>query len=123
MTRYEMIEQYLKEQSNDTLVNIWNEYARECYPDDEIFPMDDINEILSGQTSEWLFDRMYYGDFKPVDDFFTFNGYGNLESCTYCNVTDWIYISDLARYIDDEENDLEDEGLAEILEAADDEDN
>lgn len=119
MTRYEMIKQYLEEQNNGTLVDIWNEYARECCPDDEIFPMDDINEILFGQSAEWLFDRMYYGDFRPVDDFFKFNGYGNLESCTNCNVIDWIDISDLTRYIDDEENDLDDEGLTEILEAED----
>ena len=123
MKRYELIKQYLEEQDNDTLVTIWNEHARECCPDDEIFPMDDINEILCGQSAEWLLDRMYYGDFKPCEDFFRFNGYGNLESCMYCNVTDWIFISDLAQYIDEEENDLGDEGLAEILEAEDDEDN
>ena len=118
MARYEMIKEYLNMQSEGTLLGFWNEYASACDPDCTIYFMDEIDEILEGQSSQWLFDRMYYGDFRPTDEYFTFNGYGNLESFNKWNLEEHIFTSDLARYIDEEENDLGDVGLAEILEQA-----
>ena len=116
MTRYEMIEDYLNSMDKYDLLDLHNAYATECYPDDFIYRMCDIDEVLEGQSAEWLFNRMYYGDFRPTDEYFTFNGYGNLESFNNWSLDDHIFTSDIARYIDSEENDLGYIGIAKILE-------
>lgn len=47
---------------------------------------------------------VYYGDYRYVDDYVVFNGYGNLESFSgYC-LKDHVDIDDLASYL--EENDF-----------------
>ena len=50
--------------------------------DDRCYSMDEIDEILySRKPSEIL--NMVSSDFNYNDDYFYFNGYGNLESCNY----------------------------------------
>ena len=65
------------------------EYLQEKYPDDMIYPMDEIDELFS---SAWdalrgaFFGGRYGFDqdsFNPNDDYFHFNGYGNLVSIPY----------------------------------------
>ena len=58
----------------------------------------------------------FYGKFCPADDYFWFNGYANLESADFA--PDIICIDDIAKYIDNNENDLGSEDVAELLEAA-----
>lgn len=76
------------------------EYLQEKHPDDMIYPMDEIDELFS---SVWdalrgaFFGGRYGYDkdsFNPNDDYFYFDGYGNLVSVTY-----------LDEYLDNEIND------------------
>ena len=43
--------------------------------------MDCLDEILGGYTPTEIAQTIYYGDFRICDDYFQFNGYGNLVSC------------------------------------------
>ena len=48
-----------------------------------LYNMDDFDEIIGeGYTPTELAQRIFFGDFNINDDYFYFNGYGNLESIT-----------------------------------------
>lgn len=46
----------------------------------DFIDMDFFDEYMEGQTPTWIAERIFYGDFNPNDEYFKFNGYGNLES-------------------------------------------
>ena len=46
----------------------------------DFIDMDLFDEFMEGQSPSWIAERIYYGDFNPNDEYFIFNGYGNLES-------------------------------------------
>lgn len=50
------------------------------YMDDYIYSMDDFNELHYGVEPCEICRRMHFGDFNPCDDYWKYNGYGNLES-------------------------------------------
>ena len=47
-----------------------------------LYDMDDFDTIMEGYTPTELAQRIFFGDFNINDDYFYFNGYGNLESIT-----------------------------------------
>lgn len=110
MTRYEKIKEILENMDSCGLVNIHNEY---CGYDDCIYSMEEFDEIMSGQTPEWIAHRVYYGDFCPAHDYFWFNGYGNLESADY--IKGKIDIDEIASWIDENENPLNCEELEDLF--------
>lgn len=74
-------EMFIDEMDKDEIsLSDYSEYLRENYPDNDFFPMESFDEIMDG-TDPWKIARScFYGDFRPCDDWFRFNGYGNLES-------------------------------------------
>lgn len=47
----------------------------------ERFDMEyDLDMLAKGKGAYWLAFRIHYGDFNPNDDYFNFDGYGNLQS-------------------------------------------
>ncbi|WP_214525740.1 hypothetical protein [Staphylococcus pseudintermedius] len=48
-----------------------------------IYDMNDFNEIMYGQSPLWIATRIFFGKFDPIDEFFKYNGYGNLESLNF----------------------------------------
>ncbi|EGQ3672394.1 hypothetical protein I0611_000411 [Staphylococcus pseudintermedius] len=48
-----------------------------------IYDMNDFNEIMYGQSPLWIATRIFFGKFDPTDEFFKYNGYGNLESLNF----------------------------------------
>ncbi len=75
----------------DNLLGLWNEYASETAPDDQIFYFDDefFNTFLSHDPAE-AFRLGCFSDINWSDEYIKFNGYGNLES-----------LSDPSQYIDE----------------------
>lgn len=95
---YDKILQYFKE--NEDVFNAciedldsWNGYLGY----DRYYPMEEMNELFSGQSVEWILARAFfghdeeswsigsdgekeYGPFNPCRDYFSFNGYGNFVS-------------------------------------------
>lgn len=106
----------LEDMSNEELLNIHREYiyASECY-DDEIFSIDRIDEICEGQDAYWIACRAYYGDFRPADPYFKFDGYGNFKSLCEFEIKEYIDIEEITDYIIDNNNALYNDDIQEIL--------
>lgn len=100
--------------SDDEVVRIWNDYRNAAdYSDDYIYSIDEIDEILS-DAKPWEILRMgFYGDFRPCDNFFMFDGYSNLKS--FNCPSDEIYPDEIAEYCIDNDQDFDNDEIREIL--------
>ena len=100
--------------TNEQIIAMHNEFCdKHGNPDDIIYQMGEFNEILSGTDADDITRMMYYGKFNPNDDYFCFDGRGNLASFnSYDDDESPIYLSELADYVieygadDIESNDL-----------------
>lgn len=95
MTRQECIDRIstaIDEMWDGDIANIWNEYCDSSkYYDDRVYSMDELDCCFENYSPTKLLalgkdSSIYWGD-----DWFTFDGYGNIET-----------ISNLAQYIDTE---------------------
>ena len=121
-SRYERLCEALNDMSAAELVFTHNEYCEAAgYMDNWIYSMDEFDDIMSGQ-SPWEIARCAYysGKFCPAHDWFWFNGYGNLESSDF--EPDIIYVPDIARFVDETENTLDNDALCDIIEEDDEDD-
>lgn len=82
MNKIDAISNIIKENwSNEEIVRVWNDYCdKHCCCDDMIFYMESFNELYDGVKPIEIVERVIYGDFRTDDDFFAFNGYGNMVS-------------------------------------------
>ena len=116
MTKREKIIDLIQEMNKADAVALHNEYCYETNNfDDEIFDIDRLDEICSGQDAYWLACRIFYGDFNPNYDHFKFNGYGNLQSIAPYNVFVYIDETEIADYIIENDNDLYNNDIRYIL--------
>jgi hypothetical protein len=77
-------------------VDEFNEIMNELgYYDNMIFDMGEIDEHFVSPYD--ALQSAYFGSFNPNDDYFTYNGYGNLET---------IHELDLPYYMEDYEGDI-----------------
>ena len=86
--------------STDEIVDAWNLRCDESnYMDDRIEYMDTFDELFCGLKPSEIAEKVYKRDFCTGDDFFAFNGYGNLES--FSDVEDYSRFSyeELAEYL------------------------
>lgn len=92
MTNIEkLIEQYRNFSEVDK-VCAHNEYCdNNNDPDNHIYFMEEFEEILANVEKMELLRMVFYGNFNPNDDYFAFNGYGNLISFGYAkNLDDYL---------------------------------
>ena len=114
MKTIEEIKEFLEDMSESDIFYIWNEYTQNNnYYDDEIFSMDEFDEIMDGTTPTDLSYKIFYGDFNPNNAYFYFNGYGNLKSSDY--IEDLISCYDLAEYIHNNDEDFNNDDLRDFL--------
>ena len=100
--------------TNDQIIAIHNEFCdKHGDPDDIIFQMGEYSYICGDMDVDDLARMQYYGEFNPNDDYFCFDGRGNLASFnSYDDDESPIYLSELADYVieygadDIESNDL-----------------
>ena len=98
MKTQEQIKEFLQDLDDEELKQIWNDYCDvNSYSDDFVYDMEEFDDIMSNSTPSDIANRIFYGDFKPCHEYFSFNGYENLVSSDY--LEDLIHISDLAEYI------------------------
>lgn len=108
------ITEYLEGLCVSELLPIHSEFCSAAnYYDNEVFSMDDFEEIVSGWKPLELAQRIFYGDFNPNRDYFYFNGYGNLVSTNY--PADLISIPDIVSYIIENDDELYDDEIREML--------
>lgn len=93
-------------------VNSWNGALEHLdYIDMELF-----NDYMLDSDPMWIAERIFYGDFNPNDEFFQFNGYGNLVSYDLYDINAEIedYIDEVIEAIIENRDDIE---MDEVIES------
>ena len=127
----EKILNIFKEMDDDEIVSIWNEYCYECNMyDDEILDYDRMEELIENSNEGGLYwiNRFFYGsdDYSsegsanPNRNYFSFNGYGNIESFdyiynSYSGEFNHIDIDALIDYIIENKESFNNDDIQEIL--------
>lgn len=96
MTREQAIRSYVEQLSGSELADLlqyMNSYDR-SFEESTFYDMESFDEFMSNYTPSEIAMMIYFGEFKPNDDYFRFDGYGNLESL------DWQEISDEAESLE-----------------------
>ena len=109
---------YINGMGIDEKIALHNTYcdAANC-TDNCIYAMDEIEEILDG-VDKWELVRMVqFGDFDCTEEFWGFNGYGNLVSYNAWELP--IYAEDIADFILWKEDSLGNDEIKEILDGED----
>lgn len=76
------IKAIIEEMDDGEKIALWNESCRECgYTDEEIYSMDEFNDIMEGYLPFDIVLKTYYSEnFNPNSSYFYFNGYANIVS-------------------------------------------
>lgn len=125
MTRYEKIKNALDEMGTAEIIAIHNTYCDASNNmDDYIYDMSEFDEIMGNMTPWEIARACFYGhEFCPAHDYFRFNGYANLESFDFApEGNSGIYTSDIADYIDRNEDALYNDEIQDILDEYEEED-
>ena len=88
MTREQAITTYVENLSKDKLVELlqyMNDYDG-CFDDCVYSDMDEFDDFMWNYSPMQIAQMIFFGDFNPNDDYFRFNGYGNLESANWLDV-------------------------------------
>lgn len=74
------------------LAATYSEYVAEELndPDSALYAAEEFDDLMAGFTPSDLADMVRYGDYSASADFFTFDGYGNIESVHASDVVDFI---------------------------------
>lgn len=112
-TRWNELVKVLERVDENKLIWAWNEAMAEDNPDEMIYSMDEFNEILREEQPSGIVCMIQYGDFNINDDWFMFNGYGNLKSAW--RAVDLMTLEDLADYILDKWNACELDEVSDLL--------
>ena len=114
MTKTEMIKNWLENMSESQLYTNCNEYFDKTgYFDDRIYDMEEFDEMMSGVSPWNIATKIFYGDFRPNDNYFKFDGYANLQSFDY--ISDEVDLEEIADYIIDNDEDFDNSDIREIL--------
>lgn len=82
MTREEAIRTYVEQLSGSDLAELIqtiNEYDG-SFEDAAYFDMDEFDYFMTDYTPTGIVQMAWFGDFNPNEDYFKFDGYGNLVS-------------------------------------------
>lgn len=115
--KVEQIKAILDDMYDDELIEIHNRYCEANHNyDDQIFQNDDVtlDEVMGECTFSEAACKLYYSDYRYNDNYFWLDGYGNLESSN--DPKDIIFVDDIARYVVDREDDLDNMDLREAIE-------
>lgn len=85
---------------NNILVKLWNDYCEDTNSmDDYIY--ENVDYILNDMFNsiDEALRAACYGSYNYTDDYFRFNGYGNLESFDTYDVTNYMDLNYLADYL------------------------
>lgn len=91
----------------DEQKSVYNEYADNC-GHERINYIEEFDEVTEGIDRFRIACMVRYGEFNPTHPYFTFDGYGNIE--TIENLSSWLedYVSDLANWYEDRQRTLVD---------------
>lgn len=67
--------------SLDDAVTLYNAVCYECnYPDNRIYSISELDDLLCDLTPSEIVRAVFYGDFSCDYEYFAYDGYGNLKS-------------------------------------------
>lgn len=100
------IREYLKNAFTDEIISIVQE-IHSCNGELEEFywySMDEFDEQCGYMTPMQIANSIYYGDFRPNDSYFQYDGYGNFVSADYIeldesDINDFIEVIEYMPYI------------------------
>ena len=121
MTLEEKVREAIENMDDAEVVDIWNNYCKACnLCDDVIYSMSDFDEVIEYESPWEIARACSYGGFCAADDYFWFNGYGNLESCDFpIHGSSPVFIDDLIAYIVENKYSLQNDEIQEILDEED----
>ena len=97
---HDSIMEYLRDLTIDELVCAVNVYCDNCnYPDDQIYYNDEEFFKTFFTDPNEAVRAVFYGDYRYMDPYVKFNGYGNLDSYNEHNLKDDICLDDIAEDI------------------------
>ena len=110
MDKKDKIIDWIKGLDDYEVVRLWNQYF-----DDELYSMDDIDEIIPSMSPSEFFNRFDVDSFSISDSWFYTNGYGYFESV--CNPFDIVDVESLVDNIIEGSirDSIEDENILELL--------
>lgn len=113
----EKILEFLGNLSERYLYYLYNDYAEHnCY--EKFFDMaEDFDSVLDSDKPSDIANMIYYGDFRPNDEYFSFDGNGNLYSFDY--PSEQISFDELADCMIRDDKDFGWEEIREILDEKD----
>ena len=104
MTLKEKIIEGLEELGTDELLSLCREINSYDGNLDQfdIFEMDEFDEMLDGKTPTEIVNSIRFGGFASTDEYFRFNGYGNIESLSYADIEEELdsYLGEIADCIE-----------------------
>lgn len=108
----------------EKLVNVWNERCEEEYYFDDMVYTNDIEKLKmflpTDPEEAFAMGRQASDLYNYTDEWLSLDGYGRPVTCGTWSLTDkFIMLNDLARYLEDKDND-ELQELFEELDVADD---
>lgn len=119
MKNIEQVKDFLiNDLTDNDIFEIWNEYAQKNNYD-EIFSMDEFDEIMERNSPTDIANSIYFGEYNPNDNYFQFDGYGNIK--TTSNIEEFVDYGELAEYIFDNDDDLGNNELRDFLDEEDEE--
>lgn len=68
-------------------------FIQELDPDKAIYSMDEFNDIMYGMSPWDVMCRVCFGDINLNDDYFIFNGYGNIETLSEYELHSYLWDS------------------------------
>ena len=114
---------YKHEEAADALVELHNTYCNACNLQDDyimqnteeglmqLLPIDPLQAFYDGRASS--------DNYNPTDTWISLDGYMHIVSCTNSGLIDkFIYLSDIARWLDDKAEEEQQELLEELQELA-----
>lgn len=116
---------YKHDEAADALVRLHNTYCTACNLQDD-YIMQNTEEELELLLPIAPLQAFYEGrassdNYNPNDTWITLNGYSHIVSCTNSRLIDtFIYLSDIARWLEDKEKEEQERLLEELTELASD---
>ena len=116
---------YKHEEAADALVKLHNAYCTACNLQDDYVMQnteEELEQLLPIEPLQAFYEGRASSDaYSPNDTWISLNGYAHIVSCTNSRLIDkFIYLSDLARWLEDKEEEEQERLLEELTELASD---
>lgn len=89
-----------EEWPTDLIIAAWNEYCAKCYNSNgHIYPMGQLEEHIGSRPLKDIINICNYGDIHPDDDYFEYNGHGNIMTFSDLRDSENLDMDNLVMYI------------------------